>query len=332
MLKIKKTFGEVLVIAFSALFLLASCTPSKPAPQFKLRIGNIATLSSLPLFVMQEQGFDIKNGLQLEVIPYPSGESIINDIAAGSLDVSISIGSVPALSAAERGIFPGKMLSVAATSFADPQHPGSGVLAGASVASWQDLKGQQIAVQAINSLQGASIKGRLLKEGVSGYTLVEITFPNMGLAVAGGNVAAATMTEPFLTQSLLRKDGKLLGWVIGGPPFERMEYTITVCSSSLYRNNPQAVKAFLRAHLQAIKWIDHNPTDARLILTRQLSLNPEIGQKIKLLRFPLDARHDPALLESMQPLLRDVGVLKTQIPAHKLYDETLLEEVLKEKR
>ena len=331
MLRKKKSFIKMAVAAFLTLTVLASCSPSKPAPQLTLRIGNIATLSGLPLFVMQEQGFDKKNGLQLEVTPYSSGESIINDIAAGSLDVSISIGSVPALSAAERGIFPGKMLSVAATSFADPQHPGSGVLAGASVASWQDLKGQQIAVQAINSLQGAAIKGRLLKEGVSGYTLVEITFPNMGLAVAGGNVAAATMTEPFLTQSLLRKDGKLLDWVIGGPPFERIEFTMTVCSSSLYRNNPQAVKAFLRAHLQAIKWIEDNPTDARLILTRQLSLNPEIGQKIKLLRFPVDGRNDPALLESMQTVLINAGMLKAPIPVNQLYDETLLEEVLKEK-
>jgi len=332
MSKIGKSLSLVAAALLVTMVSLTACAPAKPAEHYKLRIGNIAALSTLPLFVMQEQGFDKKNGLQLEVTPYSSGESIINAIVAGALDMSIAVGSVPALSAVERGIIPDKMLSVAATSFADPQHPGSGVLAGASVTSWQDLKGQQIAVQAKNSLQGAAIKGRLLKEGVSDYTLVEITFPNMGLAVAGGNVAAATMTEPFLTQSLLRKDGKLLDWVIGGPPFERMEYTIVVCSSALYRNNPQAVKAFLRAHLQAIKWIEDNPTDARLILTRQLSLNPEIGQKIKLLRFPVDGRHDPALLESMQPLLVETGLLKAPIPASRLYDETLLNEVLAEKR
>jgi hypothetical protein len=43
-------------------------------------------------------------------------------------------------------------------------------------------------------------------------------------------------------------------------------------------------------------------------------------------------RDDPALLESMQPVLVKAGLLKALIPVQKLYDETLLEEVLKEQR
>jgi len=49
-------------------------------------------------------------------------------------------------------------------------------------------------------------------------------------------------------------------------------------------------------------------------------------------RFSLDGRNDPALLENMQQTMVSVGMLKALIPAGHLYDETLLDEVLKEKR
>lgn len=221
---------------------------------------------------------------------------------------------------------------MAANNFADPDHPGLGVLAAPSIRSWKDLKGQYIAVNAVNSLHGAAIKGRLHQEGISDYNLLEVPIANMGLAVAGGNVAAATLSEPFLTQSLLRNDGKLLGRIIGGPPFEYMEFSMVVFRGELYTSTPQIVKAFLRAHLQAVGWMNKNKEEARSILAGRLRLSQEVGKKINLLHWRPDSRSDPVLLEKMQPILINVGVLKKPIPAKQLYDETLLEEVLKEKQ
>jgi len=331
MFKIKKSFSKMIVAAFLTVIVLASCTPPKPAQQYTLRIGTYSAPSFLPYFVMQEQGFDKKNGLQFVEQSYPGGSAIIEAVAAGSLDMGVS-GTPPVLSAAERGLIPSKVIPVAANDFADPDHPAVGILVAPSVTTWQDLKGQQIAVNALNSINAAAIVGRLQQEGVSDYKLVEILFPNMGLAVAGGNVAAAASTEPYLTQSVLRKDGKLLGWVAGGPPLERIELSMVIFSTDLHRSNPEAVKAFLRAQMQAIKWIDQNPGKARAILAKRLAISPEVAQKMKLLRFPLDGRNDPSLLESMQPVLINIGMLKKPIPAKQLYDETLLEEVLKEQR
>ena len=329
--KIGKSLSLVAAVLLGTVVLLTACAPPKPAQQFTLRIGLFPVLDILPYIVMKEQGFDKKNGLQFVETTYPGGAAIIEAMASDSIDVGLAIGTVPVLSAAERGLIPSKVIPVAASDFADPEHPGMGVLAAKSVTGWRDLEGQQIAVNAKNSITAASLIGRLKQEGVRNYTLVEISFPNMGLAVAGGNIAAAALMEPFLTQSLLRQDGKFLDWIIGGPPFERFEYTMVVFSTSFYRSQPEAVKAFLRAYLQALKWINQNPDECRPIFARALSLSPEVTQKMKLLRFSVDGRHDPALLESMQPLLIDIGMLKAPIPANKLYDETLLEEVLKEK-
>lgn len=327
---------EIIILAAVAVLImalsLAACAPAKPPQQFTLRIGIFPTQGSLPVFVMQELGIDKKNGLDLTERSYQSAEMIIQDIAAGSLDMSSTVSSQAVISAAEKGLIPGTIIPIATSSFVNPEHPATGILAAHSITSWQNLKGQQIAVNAIKSINGAAITGRLKQEAVTDYTLLEIPIPNMGLSVAGGNVAAATMSEPFMTQSLLRKDGKLLGWIIGGPPLEKVTFTMIISSTNLIKDNPQAVKAFLRAHLQAVNWIDKNDAEARKILVKRLDMSQEISQKIRLLYFPLNARIDLASLESIQPLLIDIGLLKAPIPASKLYDETLLNEVLKEKR
>ena len=327
----RKTLGATAVVALAGVVSLSACSLPPPKPQFTLRIGIYSTQDYLPYFVMQEQGFAKQHGLRFEETTYPGGAAIIDAMAAGSVDVGY-VGSVPVLSAAERGLIPGTVVVAASNNFADPDHPGAGLLVAPFVNTWKDLEGQSIAVNATNSILTAAIKGRLKQEGVSDYSVVEIPFANMGLAVAGGNVAAATMYEPFLTQSLLRGDGRLLGWIIGGPPFERMESTLIVFRADLSRGNTQAVKAFLRASLQALKWMKENPEATRIILTKRLDLSKEVALKLNLMQWPTDARNNPALLDSMQPMLVQLGMLKAPIPAGRLYDETLLNEVLAEKR
>ncbi len=332
MLKIKKAFSEVLVIAFSVLFLLTACAPPKPAQQFTLRIGLVGTLGSLPYYVMRDQGFDKQNGLSIIETMHQSLVPIFDAIAKGSLDGSSSGSTVSILQAAQDGIVPDKMTVVSANSFADPEHPVVGVVVANSISNWKDLERRYIGVPSKTTSFAAAIIARLLQEGVANYSMVEISVNNTGLAIAGGNIAAGVMVEPYLTQSLLRKDGKLLGWVMGGPPFEKMEYTANIFSTNIARNNPGAVKAYLRAHREACRWIEKNPDAARSILGKKLSLTPEVVKDVRMMRWPPDMLNDPVLLENMQPVLVKAGLLKAPIPVNRLYDETLLKEILAEKR
>ena len=331
MMEAQKLLSLALAGMVALAFSLTACTPPQPAQEFTIRVGYLNTPDSLPCFVMQERGFDKKYGLQLTETTYAGGAAVIEALAADKLDVGVS-GTPPILSAAERGMIPGKIVPAAAIDFADPEHPMIGVLVSPSTSTWKDLSGKQAGVNALVGLNAVGIKGRFQIEGVTDYKLVEIPFANMGLALAGGNIDAATLTEPYLTQSQQRKDGKFLGWIVGGPPLEKIEYTAIVFSANYYRDNPQAVKAFLRAHLEAANWIAQNPDAARSILGKKLGLTPIVMQKIGLPRFSLDGRNDPALLENLQQTMVSVGMLKAAIPASQLYNETLLNEVLSERR
>ncbi len=316
----------------AAVAVVAGCVGPASPPVIKIRAGYFTTQDFLPYFVMQDQGFDRAQGLQLEMTTFAGGAGVISAMVAGSIDLGGAIGSVPLLSAAERGLVPDTIVVVAANNMADEDHRAVAVVAAPSVQSWRDLTGRRIAVNARDSVAAAAVVGRLRLEGIADYTLVEIPFANMGLAVAGGNVAAAGMAEPFVTQSLLRGDGGLLGWVMGGgPPFTRAPFTVIVVSSDFHRKRPEGVKAYLRAHLQAVRWINANVEPARVLLARRLDLTREVGARLNLLRYPGDARDDPASLDAMQSLLVETRFLKTPIPARRLYDETLLEQVLAER-
>jgi ABC-type nitrate/sulfonate/bicarbonate transport system substrate-binding protein len=54
-----------------------------------------------------------------------------------------------------------------------------------------------------------------------------------------------------------------LGWVIGGPLLERMQATGIVSSADFHRRNPAGVNAFLRGHLEAVRWINDHRDEAR---------------------------------------------------------------------
>jgi CheY-like chemotaxis protein len=133
--------------------------------------------------------------------------------------------------------------------------------------------------------------------------------------VERAHAAGASMNEPYLTQSLLRGDGKLLDWVVGGPPLERTEFTVNVFSAGFRRRNPEGVKAFLRAHLAAVRWINDHPDEARLVLARRLNLSADVARKMNLLHWPVDARTDPALLDRTQQVLLRAGLLQRPVDA-----------------
>jgi NitT/TauT family transport system substrate-binding protein len=317
------------ILVLSSLFI--SCAPAAPATQFTIRFGAFQAQDSLAYYVMADKGFATKNGIQFTDVTTASGAAATEGLVSGSLDASI-IGTVSIIIAYQNGLIPGKIVPVAAVSFSDSEHQNAGVLVSKAIKSWQSLADQTIATSNINGILCASLKGRLKLEAVVGTKFVEMVMPNLGLAVASGNVAAAVIPEPYLTQSILRGDGNLLDWVIGGKPFVKMQNSDLVVSAAFYKENPAAVKALLRAYMDATKWTNQNIDDARAVLTKRLSLAVEIGQKMKMIQCPLDGRNDPVLLDYIQSVLIDIGMLKAPIPSKQLYDETLLNEVLSERR
>jgi NitT/TauT family transport system substrate-binding protein len=299
---------------------------SKP-PITEVRVGTLPSADYLPIAVMIEKGFAAREGLRLVEVPISGGSAILEALAQGGIDTG-NPGTIPVIQAAARSLVPDVAVAVAATSFHDPQHPGTGVLVGPAVREWKDLENRHLAVHSTGSLNAAALAIRLQEEGVLAYELVEIPFANMGLAVRDGSVAAAALNDPYLAQSLLRGDGRLLGYVIGGPPFERFQLSMVVFSTRLVREQPQLVEAYLRAYLRSIRWINRHPAEAGRLHAHRLSLDDRTTARFAPLLWRDPPRNDPQLLDELQQKLLELGWLREEIPLERLYDESLLERVL----
>jgi NitT/TauT family transport system substrate-binding protein len=304
---------------------LGGCRVEREDPPDTLRVGLFSVVDSLPYFVIRDQGFGRRQGLQfVEEGGFPGGAAVLDAMVAGRVDLAPVVGTAPYLAAAEAGHAPGGIVAIAANSVADGAAPGIGILAHRSIAGWRDLDGGIIAVNALRSIATPAVQGRLKTEGVGRVRLVEVAPPNMGLAVRGGEVSAAAMLEPFISQSLLRGDGHLLGWVVGGPPFERMQMSTVAARTALHRERPRALARYLRAHLEAARWIAENPEAAKLLVARTYGLTPEIGRRVTLLRWPADGRHDFQSLEQAQRLYVEMGLLRRPLDLRAVMDETTL--------
>jgi NitT/TauT family transport system substrate-binding protein len=255
----------------------------------------------------------------------------MDGLAKGTVDVA-QAGIAPILTAAESGLIPGKFVPVSVNSFASRDHPNIGVLVAKDIGAWKDLEGRKIGTNAMNSILTAATDARLRQEGVRRFTFVVTPLSNLGLSLADGNVAAVALSEPHLTQSILRGDGKLLDWVIGGAPFERMQVTAILFNADFRRGNPEGVKAFLRAHQAALRWINDHPDEARKVLAKRMKLSPEVANKLNLGGWAHETRLDAALLDQVQQVFIKSALLKGPVDSRRLFDESLLDEVLKEAR
>jgi NitT/TauT family transport system substrate-binding protein len=309
--------------------MLSGCERKDAAPIAEsIRVGIIGTSDELPLFVMQETGIAARRGLLIAPTAFAGGAAIIDELAAGRVDVAPSIGTVPLLRAALGGPVPDRLVAVSANSMVTPQTPFTAVLVAPSIKNWKDLEGQAVAVHARNSLNAAALTVRLAREGVGAVRLIEIPLPNQGLALAGGHVVAAVVSEPFIAQSLARGDGRVLDWIFGGPPLERGPPAVLAASREFMIKQPELLARFLRAHLDAARWIEREPQEARAILAKRLGMPAERTASIVLPLWPTDGRIDPVLMDAMQTVLLEGGVLAQRVPLERVYDSRPLEAVL----
>ena len=315
-------------LLLGAAVFLSSCAPAPAPVRQTIRLGLTSTIDLLPYLVMTGRGMDKQAGIRFETTQMAGGAAYIQAMAAGTLDAGYS-GIVPILQSATDETIGKSFLVVAANTFADPGHLNSAVLAGPRVKSWKDLEGAYIGINTPTSLGGWAVVGRLRQEGVRKYTFVNIAFQDQGLAVAGGSVSAAVMFEPYITQSLQRGDGKLLGWIIGGPPLNEMPSSVLTLRAGFVRDQPQAARALVSLHVRAVRWILGNEKEARTILGRGLSIDTRVTEAMNLLQWRPDCRNDPALWQVCEEIFVSLGFLPKLIPPSSLYDESILTDVLK---
>jgi NitT/TauT family transport system substrate-binding protein len=233
-----------------------------------LKTGYISKdLNYLPFFIAQKKGFHAKEGIAVDLVSIGRSDIQLQALVAGELHFA-NINADNIIIWNERT---GGNLKVAAgSSNAAPY-----LLIGAkNIKRIEELKGQRIGVNSLSGGATSILVSYLRSKGLlhpRDYSMSVIAggTPARLSALESGAVAGAVLVLPFSDIAIDKG-------------FIRLGDTTEVISSYQFnnininpvwaeKNRPSVVK-FIKAHIQALRWLHDNPAEAAEFLTKEFGL------------------------------------------------------------
>jgi NitT/TauT family transport system substrate-binding protein len=185
--------------------LMVCATGASAADLQKITVGYVPVADFAPLFVAKDKGFFEQRGLDVTLTKILLASNVPGALVAGSLD--IGMGTPPMLLVtSESGL---DFQAIAAVSRLEKDNPFISLIArpAANIKDAADLKGKKLGVPGFNSSMDITFRKWLMDRNVqpSEVNFVEAVFPQMHDLLAGGQLDAALVIEPFRT--LIIKDG-----------------------------------------------------------------------------------------------------------------------------
>ena len=318
-----RRFSANAFIAISVAILLCltfSCesrTEQKPAvpteEPVKVKIGYLNIVASLPLFVAEEKGFFVEEGIEFETIAIATSNQLVDGIIADNLDCFIESSAVPVLAVELQS--PGK-LKVFAASEITPETPFDALLVkeGSAIKSLSDLAGKKIGVFP------GSTATNLLKKYLSdkGVDISKTLFlptppPNLLTALIKGSVDVIHPYEPT-TAIALSKGGvvKLHGSVYA-EMLSPNPQGVSVVSTLFIKKHPKTARKVIRAFERAMAFMKENDAEARQILIKRMKLSEEVANKCVFLYFLPHEKIDVGIFQRYSDMLTALGELSGQV-------------------
>jgi len=188
---------------FGILFAFVSRAPA--AELQKISVGYVPVADFAPLFIAKDKGFFEQKGLDVTLTKILLASNVPGALVAGSLDIGMGTPQM-LLVTNESGL---DFQAIAAVSRLEKDNPFISLIARpqANIKEAADMKGKKLGVPGFNSSMDITFRKWLMDRNIkpSDVNFVEAVFPQMHDLLAGGQLDAALVIEPFRT--LIIKDG-----------------------------------------------------------------------------------------------------------------------------
>ncbi len=223
------------------------------------------TITTLPMQIVSEKGMDKEEGVSA-AITVSTGSVGIKAMLAGDFDLTLSAGA--ALTASVSGA-PIKVIYV---HVAKPLYF---LYAREGLAGMKGLEGQRIGIDAIGGTGDIALRRAMLANGADPRksTFLAMGFQNTPMSLLAGAIDAAVLTPP--TEFRLKHSGKKfvnLGFL--GDHAVGLTGGIAT-TDKMIRERPDALRALLRAHVKAHRFILENRAGTIPIVAKFLNLTEE---------------------------------------------------------
>jgi len=291
----------------------------------KLRVGYVHVFDDAPVVIARDAGFFAAQGLDAQVTAFTSGPTLVKGLVTGQLDVGV-LGFTNALTWAAQGAdlkIIGKVQ--------DGYHALI-VRKDRGISSLAGLKGRSLATQAVGSTADIVLKGVVLKKAGLSDRDLEFVYTSPATALASlraGRVDAAFLFEPYDTIARLSLPVTELHEVGKSWPFPCM---VLIVPGKLIAEKPEVVRKTLASVKQSVEFMKAKPQEASRLLApafmHEDSLDSGAVSADEVMRKSLatqvfDWRLSPADLKRMEELsaiMRDLGLLKKDVPLSSVVD------------
>jgi NitT/TauT family transport system substrate-binding protein len=272
----------------------------------ELRVGVIPIVDVAPIYLGVEQGFFEEQGLDVELVPGSGGAAAVPGVVSGDYD--FSFGNVTSILLAGSEGLPLRIVANGVSSTGDPETDFSAVVVpgGSAVQSVADLEGTRIAVNNLKNIGEVTIRKGIEDAGgdPSNVEFVELPFPEMPAAVAGGDVDAAWVVEPFVT--VATGQGARAVFYPFAEPIQDLTVATYFTLEQTIQEDPELVDAFQEAINQSLEYADSNPDEVRRILLTYTQIPEAAVESIRLPSWPQEVNWDS--VETVAELMSDFGI------------------------
>jgi len=302
-------FLTVICAAATSLGLLAAvATPARAAEATKIRVNTFPNAKALPVYVGIAKGLFAKRDLAVELESTESSQSQRDGLAAGRFQI--------AHAALDNAV---AMIEVAKHDVVIVSGGDSGMnefFVQPGIASFADLKGKTIVVDAPDTAYALQAKKLLLQNGLregTDYTVKQVgavVFRYKAMIEDKSN-AAGILNLPFTVEAAERGLKSLGGLVDLLGPYQAAGAFVM---RGWARDNGAALERYLAAYVEAVRWIRdrNNRIEAVDLLIEKLKLDRKIAERtydllvVPTTGFTPDAKFDVEGFKNMLALRAEI--------------------------
>ncbi|MDU2065379.1 MAG: ABC transporter substrate-binding protein [Sporomusaceae bacterium] len=232
-------------------------TLSPLSSQATVKVGMKQVISDAGILIGMAKGYYQDVGITIEAVQFNSGQEMINQLAAGQLDVGATVSASGLFNAMSRDI-PVKIVADKGINV-----PGKGYyrlvirkdLAN-NIQDYQDLRGKKLAIVGTASLDEISLDRVLQKGGLTEKDVqIEVirSFSDMLVSLANKSIDGAMVIEPFIAQGIAKD--LIDPWKDPSEYDPDAQTALLVFGASLTKQ-PDVANRFMTAYVKALR--DYN--------------------------------------------------------------------------
>jgi len=278
----------------------ASAPVSSNPQSAPLKIGIFADADSLPLIVADTEGLFASEGVKVELVRFSSAIERDSALQAGKIDGAVT--DVLAVVLANQGGFPLKITSLTNGRYGVAAAPGS------TITSVRGLEGKDVAVS-LNTIIHYFADWSAAQAGMTPNAMHLVPIPKMPVRLEmllAGQLAAAVMPEPFLTEAKLRG-----ARILAASDDSGLEAGVLAFPPSTIARSPNALAALYRAYWKAAQRINADAERYRGILASSLSFPEDAARAFVFPTYVAPRLPSQPSIESAEQWLLAKGLIKT---------------------